>query len=92
MICQGNYKSFNIGFVFVIARSEATKQSQYEIATPSASQKARNDRRGIATPPFGGLAMIEEGRLPQFHFGKPSNDNHPTIIARSEGTFLSLRA
>ena len=43
----------------VIARSKATKQSRIEIATPSASQKARNDK---------------EGRLPRLPFGKPRND------------------
>jgi hypothetical protein len=33
-----------------------------EIATPSASQKARNDREEtIATPAFGGLASMDIG-------------------------------
>jgi hypothetical protein len=50
----------------VIARSEATKQSRFEIATASAEQKPRNDSQGlhineIATPSFGGLASMGIG-------------------------------
>ena len=55
MICQGNCECFNIGFVFVIARSVATKQSQYEIATAFLTES---------------LAMTEGLRLPRLPFGR----------------------
>ena len=74
----------------VIARSEATKQSQSKIATPPL-REARNDK-DATFPKMRCHARLrrarndKRGKTATLPFGEPRNSNHPAVIARSEAT------